>query len=151
MLESVKMCEIGRSVAARSGRGLNGGLGIGLGMGLGVLVALGLGGCGGTKLSGFRVDNKTEQIVRVELLQLEKTGEMKAFSTQTLSPGGEFVHLVDESDFRRGMRARFVLAGDEASMGNWVMFNIAENRERRYELQLVNGRLSAKDLQRRDR
>jgi hypothetical protein len=104
-----------------------------------------LGACSTLHTSGFEIDNSTDRIVHVELLRLDKGGEMHPYARQALSPGGHYKHKVDEEEFKRGLRARFTLEGEAVDEGNWVMLQLGKGSERRYDLQLINGRLTARD------
>lgn len=107
-------------------------------------LASGLTGCS-TGVHGVTVNNSTDRIVRVELMQLRKDGEMTAYSTQTVGPGGEFKHMVDDEERRPGMRARFTLADQKPEEGNWVMLNMPKDRDRAYDLRLLGSRLTAQE------
>ncbi len=109
-----------------------------------------LGGCS-TDTLGVRVTNQTDQIVRAELLQLRKDGDLSVYSFQTLGPGAEFANMVAGDERRRGMRVRFLLAGQKLEDGNWVMLNLPEKHSRLYDLMLVGGRLTARELKRGDK
>lgn len=109
-----------------------------------LVMAAGMPSCA-SGIHGVGVTNQTDRIVRVELLQLRKDGEMTVYSTQTIGPGGEFKHMVDEDERRPGMRARFTLVDQKVADGNWVMLNLPTSRDRAYDLWLVGSRLSAKE------
>lgn len=107
------------------------------------------GGCGSLASSGFVVENGTDRVVHVELLRLERGGEMRPYARQVVSPGAQYKHMVDDEEFRRGLRARFTVDGETVEDGNWVMLQIGQDKERRYDLKLVNGRLTARDVAKR--
>ena len=112
---------------------------------LALLAALGLQpGCA-SDVHGVEVNNQTDRIVRAELLQLRKDGEMHAYSIQTIAPEAEFKHKVAGEDRKRGMRVRFTLAAQTVADGNWVMLNLPDTRDRIYDLVLVGNHLSARD------
>jgi hypothetical protein len=94
---------------------------------------------------GVDINNMTDRIVRIELLQLRKNGEMTVYSTQTLGPGGEFKHKVDSEERRPGMRVRMMYADQRIEDANWVQLNLPGTRDRVYDLVTVGNRLSAKE------
>jgi hypothetical protein len=104
-----------------------------------------LGGCSIGSVHGVEINNTTDRIVRVELLQLRKTGEMTVYSTQMLGPGGAFKNKVDSEERRSGMRVRMMLEGQTVGDANWVMLNLPDSRDRVYDLTLVGNRLSARE------
>lgn len=106
--------------------------------------AMGLASCTGP-VHGVVVTNQTDRIVRAELLQLRKDGEMTSYSTQTIGLGAEFKNMVAADDYRRGMRVRFTLADQRVEDGNSVMLNLPDNRNRVYDLVLLGARLSARE------
>jgi hypothetical protein len=95
---------------------------------------------------GVSVTNQTDRIVRAELLQLRKDGEMTVYSSQIVGVGGEFRNMVDSDERRRGMRVRFMLADQNLEDGNWVMLNLPDKKDRVYDLVLVGPRLSAREF-----
>lgn len=107
-----------------------------------------LGGCA-TGVRGVSVLNKTDRLVKAEFVQVTNFGEMTTAGFQTISPTGEFRHKVDDEERTPGQRVRFTLADESFTDGNWVMLNLPATRDRVYELKLVNGRLSAKELSKR--
>ena len=109
-----------------------------------VVVAGAVAGCGGA-IHGVVVTNQTDRIVRAELLQLRKDGEMTVYSTQTLGIGAEFKHKVEAEERRPGMRVRFTLEDQRPTDGNWVMLNLPDSRDRVYDLMLLGTHLSAKE------
>lgn len=110
-----------------------------------------LAGCANFSTRGVSVENATDQIVKVEFLQLNKQGEMVTTGTQILSPGGAFQHKIDDEERTRGSRIRFMLDSQTLSDANWVMLNLPATRDRAYELKMVNNRLTARDLSKRMR
>jgi hypothetical protein len=111
-----------------------------------VLVGMmGVASCSGPT-HGVAVTNQTDRIVKAELLQLRKDGEMTVYSTQTIGLGGEFRNMVAADDYRRGMRVRFRLADQGLEEQNWVMLNLPDNRDRVYDLVLIGPRLSAREM-----
>lgn len=102
-------------------------------------------GCSIGGVHGVEVNNATDRIVRVELLQLRKTGEMTVYSTQILGPGGAFKNKVDSEERRPGMRVRMMLEGQSVEDANWIMLNLPDSRDRVYDLMLVGNRLSARE------
>jgi hypothetical protein len=107
--------------------------------------AMGLASCSGPA-HGVVVTNSTDRIVKAQLLQLRKDGEMTVYSSQIVGVGGEFRNLVDPDDYRRGMRVRFLLADQTVDDGNSVMLNLPSDKDRLYDLVLVGPRLSAREL-----
>jgi hypothetical protein len=103
-----------------------------------------LGGCA-SGVHGVEINNNTDRIVRVELLQLRKTGEMTVYSTQMLGPGGAFKNKVDSEERRPGMRVRMMLEGQQVGDANWIMLNLPDSRDRVYDLMLVSNRLTARE------
>ncbi len=103
-----------------------------------------LGGCA-SGVHGVEINNTTDRIVRIELLQLRKTGEMTVYSTQMLGPGGEFKNKVDSEERRPGMRVRMMLEGQQVGDANWIMLNLPDSRDRVYDLALIGNRLSARE------
>lgn len=71
-----------------------------------------LGGCETVTTTGLEVTNKTGELVRVELLQVQGSGDTRVYSTMTLAPEGVFAQRPDAEQFKSGLRARFVLASD---------------------------------------
>ncbi len=110
-------------------------------------VGLALGGCS-SDTHGVRVNNQTDRIVRAELVQLRKDGEMTVYSTQTLGPGAEFKNMIESDEYRRGMRVRFSLTEQKIEDANWVMLALPEKQDRLYDLMLVGGRLTAREWKR---
>lgn len=106
--------------------------------------AIGMASCSGP-VHGVAVTNQTDRIVRAELLQLRKDGEMAVYSTQMIGLGAEFKNMVAADDYRRGMRVRFMLADQTAIDGNTVLLNLPDNRNRVYDLVLVGPRLIARE------
>lgn len=104
-----------------------------------------LGGCSIGGVHGVEINNTTDRIVRVELLQLRKTGEMTVYSTQMLGPGGAFKNKVDSEERRPGMRVRMMLEGQRVEDANWIMLNLPEKNDRVYDLMLVSNRLTARE------
>lgn len=104
-----------------------------------------LGGCSIGGVHGVEINNTTDRIVRVELLQLRKTGEMTVYSTQMLGPGGAFKNKVDSEERRPGMRVRMMLEGQTVGDANWIMLNLPDKNDRVYDLMLVGNRLSARE------
>lgn len=104
-----------------------------------------LGGCSIGGVHGVEINNTTDRIVRVELLQLRKTGEMTVYSTQMLGPGGEFKNKIDSEERRPGMRIRMMLEGQKVEDANWIMLNLPDKHDRVYDLMLVSNRLSARE------
>ena len=94
---------------------------------------------------GVEINNTTDRIVRVELLQLRKTGEMTVYSTQMLGPHGEFKNKVDSEERRPGMRVRVMLADQKVEDANWILLNLPDSRDRVYDLTLAGNRLSARE------
>lgn len=94
---------------------------------------------------GVEINNNTDRIVRVELLQLRKTGEMTVYSTQMLGPHGEFKNKVDSEERRPGMRVRVMLADQKVEDANWILLNLPDSRDRAYDLTLAGNRLSARE------
>ena len=109
-----------------------------------------LSGCS-SGIHGVEISNSTDRVVRVELLLLKKDGELSVYSTQTLSPGGDFKHKVDDDDRRPGMRVRMTLADQTLSDSNWVMLNLPTNHDRAYDLEIVGNQLTAKETTRKPR
>jgi len=104
-----------------------------------------LGGCSIGSVHGVEINNATDRIVRIELLQLRKTGEMTVYSTQMLGPGGAFKNKVDSEERRSGMRVRMMLEGQSVGDANWVMLNLPATSDRVYDLALIGNRLSARE------
>ena len=101
-------------------------------------------GCAGS-VHGVEINNTTDRIVRVELLQLRKTGEMTVYSTQMLGPGGDFKNKVEADERRPGMRVRVMLADQKVEDANWILLNLPDSRDRAYDLTLSGNRLSARE------
>lgn len=108
-------------------------------------LAASLTGCS-TGVYGVSVVNKTDQLVKAEFVQVNNFGEMTSSGFQTISPTGEFRHKIDDEERTRGQRVRFTVVGQSVTDGNWVMLSLPAARDRMYELRLVNGRLSAKEV-----
>ncbi len=102
-------------------------------------------------LYGVSVTNKTDQLIRAEFVQVDNFGAVTSNGFQTISPSGEFRHKIDDEERTRGQRVRFTVADQSVTDGNWVMLNLPATRDRLYELQIVNGRLTAREVNRRPR
>ncbi len=110
-----------------------------------LLAALALLPACGASVHGLELNNTTDRIVRVELLQLRKTGDMTVYSTQTLSPGGMFKNKVEEEERRPGMRVRVMLADQKVEDANWILLNLPQDHDRTYDLALSGIRLTARE------
>jgi hypothetical protein len=110
-----------------------------------VVPALGLGGC---QSYGLDVRNDTGQILKVELMDISPTGSASVMGSSVLPKYAAFTHKLDDSTYGNGRRVRFLLpetSPDEADLGQ-VELKVPEARTRYYNLEVVNGRLVAREL-----
>lgn len=125
--------------------GLGGAVGLG---GLGACTGSSIGARMGLSVGSIRVNNKTDRLIRVELVNVGRDNTPKTYSTQILAMDASFEHGAGKEQRLPGMRARFSLqdagAGDDNI--NVVQLGVPEDGVREYDLRLVNGRLTAREI-----
>ncbi len=106
---------------------------------------LALGGC---ESYGLDVRNDTNQILKVEFLDVSSTGSTTVMGTSVLPKHAEFTHKLDDSVYGNGRRVRFILpdASPEDEDLAAVDLKLPDTRTRYYNLEVVNGRLVAREL-----
>jgi hypothetical protein len=101
----------------------------------------------GMGVGSITVVNKTDRMVKVELITLDKFGTAHVYSTSLLTIDGEFKHGVDRDNRLRQMRAKFTIADEPGGSDvNYVQLNVPEDKGRDYDLKIMNGRLTAREL-----
>jgi|GEM_PF-4399682 len=129
---------------------------LGLAAALSGLAVIGPAGCTGSSIGArmgmsvgsIRVNNKTDRLVRVELVNLGRDNSIKTYSTQILAMDASFEHGAGKEQRLPGMRARFSLqdAGTGDDNINVVQLGVPEDGVREYDLRLINGRLTAREI-----
>lgn len=101
----------------------------------------------GSGIGSINVMNKTDRLVRVELITFDKFGAPRTYATSILTLNGTFEHGADRDNRLRQMRAKFTIADEpHAAEVNFVQLNVPENERRDYDLRIMNGRLTAREL-----
>lgn len=99
------------------------------------------GGC--TPTRGVNVHNATGEMVSVEMLAHEPSGEVVTYGKAVVDIDETFLNTMVEPVRGQTLRARFRLGSQTLADENWVMINLPKDTTRYYSLQVIDGRLKA--------